>query len=151
MTLSPLAYDSSTVHPAISRHDRRAKGKQMKLKTTTLLVSLLTLAVTFGAMHARAEDAAAGGVLDVAALWKKNCASCHGEDGKGQTKAGKQKKVEDLTNPEVRAKFDRDRMIKSIKDGIKDDAGKDRMKPFAEKLSDAEIAALVDYTFDTLK
>lgn len=123
----------------------------MKMKSSILSVSLLTVAVTLGATHARADDAPAGGATDVAALWKKNCASCHGEDGKGQTKAGKQKKVEDMTNPEVRAKFDRDRMIKSVKEGIKDDAGKDRMKPYAEKLSEAEITALVDHVLNTLK
>jgi len=123
----------------------------MKLGTTILSVSLLSAVVMLGATHVRAEDAPAGGAMDVPTLWKKNCASCHGEDGKGQTKAGKQKKVEDLTNPEVRAKFDRDRMIKSIKEGKKDDAGKERMKPYADKLSEAEIAALADYIINTLK
>jgi len=118
----------------------------MKLGTTILSVSLLTMAVALGSGYARAEDAP-----DVAALWKKNCASCHGEDGKGQTKAGKQKKVKDMTDPEVRGKFDRDRMIKSVTEGIKDDAGKDRMKPYAEKLSEAEITALVDHVINTLK
>jgi cytochrome c553 len=123
----------------------------MRFTTTILSVSVLLAAVAFGATHARAEDAGAGGATDVAALWKKNCASCHGEDGKGQTKAGKQKKVEDLTNPEVRAKFEREKMIKSIKEGKKDDAGKERMKPYAEKLSEAEIASLADYILNTLK
>ena len=69
----------------------------------------------------------------------------------GYLQAGKTKKVEDLTNPEVRAKFDREKMIKSTKEGIKGDDGKDRMKPYAEKLSDAEITALVDYIINTLK
>jgi len=123
----------------------------MKLRNTILSVSMLAVALSLAAAQARAEDAPAGGAMDVPALWKKNCASCHGEDGKGQTKAGKTKKVEDLTNPEVRAKFDRDRMIKSTKEGIKDDAGKERMKPYAEKLSEAEIAALTDYILNTLK
>jgi cytochrome c553 len=118
----------------------------MKLATTFLSVSLLAAVAILAAQHARAEDA-----MDLPALWKKNCASCHGEDGKGQTKAGKTKKVQDLTNPEVRAKFDRDRMIKATKEGIKGDDGKDRMKPYAEKLSEAEIAALTDYIINTLK
>jgi len=123
----------------------------MKLGTTILSVSMLAAALNLGATHARAEDAPAGGAMDVPALWKKNCASCHGEDGKGQTKAGKTKKVEDLTNPEIRAEFDREKMIKSTKEGIKDEAGKERMKPYAEKLSEAEIAALTDYIINTLK
>jgi len=123
----------------------------MKLGTTLLSVSLLAATVALGASHARAEDAPAGGAMDVPALWKKNCASCHGEDGKGETKAGKTKKVKNLTDPEVRAKFDREKMIKVTKEGIKGDDGKERMKPYAEKLSDAEIAALNDYILNTLK
>ena len=119
----------------------------MKLTPAIFSVAILAAAVAFGATRARAEDAA----LDVPALWKKNCASCHGDDGKGQTKAGKSKKVQDLTNPEIRAKFDRDRMIKSTKGGMKSEDGKELMKPYGEKLSDAEIAALTDYVINTLK
>ena len=123
----------------------------MKLGTTILSISLLAATVALGTSHARAEDAPTGGAMDVPALWKKNCASCHGEDGKGETKAGKTKKVKNLTDPEVRAKFDREKMIKVTKEGIKGDDGKERMKPYAEKLSDAEIAALNDYILNTLK
>jgi mono/diheme cytochrome c family protein len=112
---------------------------------------MLAAVMVVGAAQVRAEDAGAGGAMDVPALWKKNCASCHGEDGKGQTKAGKSKKVQDLTNPDVRAKFDRARMIKSTKDGMKSEDGKELMKPYGEKLSDAEIAALTDYIINTLK
>lgn len=84
--------------------------------------------------------------VDVDTLWSKNCQTCHGKDAKGDTKAGKQKEVKDLTDPAVRAKFDRGRMIKSVTEGIKDEkTGKDRMKPFGEKLSAEEIAALVDW------
>jgi mono/diheme cytochrome c family protein len=124
------------------------KEKKMRAPTTGI-----ALGIVFGATLAIVSPSAAEGTaaIDVPALWKKNCASCHGDDGKGQTKAGRTKKVEDLTNPEIRAKFDRDRMIKVTKEGIKDDAGKERMKPYADKLSDAEIAALTDYIFETLK
>jgi cytochrome c553 len=118
----------------------------MKLTTSMVSVSMLAAVLMLAATHARAEEG-----MDVPALWKKNCASCHGEDGKGETKAGKSKKVQDLTNPEVRAKFDRDRMIKSTKDGMKSEEGKELMKPYGEKLSDAEIAALTDYIINTLK
>lgn len=126
----------------------------MKAATTALAFAIALGGALTIAAPVLAEEAAApaeGGAIDVAALWKKNCASCHGEDGKGQTKAGRTKKVSDLTDPEVRAKFDRDRMIKSTKEGIKDDAGKERMKPYAEKLSEAEITALVDHIINDLK
>jgi len=35
--------------------------------------------------------------------------------------------------------------LKAIKEGAKDSAGKETMKPFAEKLSDDEAKALVAY------
>jgi len=115
--------------------------------------------------HARADYGAAGvateaaekapappaEAVDVAALWKKNCKSCHGSDGKGKTKAGRAKKVKDLTDPAVVKEFDRCEMIKRVTEGILDDKGKARMKPFEKKLSKAEIEALVDHVIGLSK
>ena len=103
------------------------------------------LAADEGEAAPAAEGAAAA--IDAAPLWAKNCKSCHGEGGKGDTKAGKMKHVKDLTNAEVRAAFDRARMLKSVTDGMKDEAGKTLMKAYSEKLSAEEIAALVDYVY----
>jgi cytochrome c553 len=80
---------------------------------------------------------------DVQENWNKNCVSCHGKDGKGQTKAGRMADVKDFTDSKVQAAFDDDQAFKQIKEGLKDKNGKDRMKPFAEKLSDDEIKALI--------
>lgn len=84
------------------------------------------------------------------ALWTKNCASCHGETGKADTKTGSLLKVRSMADPAVRATFNKDAMIKATKEGVKKE-GSDKlvMKGFGDKLSDAEIAALVDhiYTF----
>lgn len=101
----------------------------------------------FAADEGEAAPAADGAAasIDAASLWSKNCKACHGDDGKGDTKAGKMKHVENLTDAEVRAKFDRARMLKSVTDGINDEAGKSLMKGYGDKLSADEIAALVDY------
>ncbi len=80
-----------------------------------------------------------------AELWNKKCAICHGKDGKGDTKVGKKKGIKDLTDPAVRAEFDRDRMIKGTSEGVPGEDGDLIMKGFAEKLSPEEIEALVDY------
>ncbi len=135
-------------------------------------VVLLAVSVVMFASQARAEDAAKGvaaepaaaametdkapaasadTAVDVAALWKKHCKSCHGTDGKGRTKAGRAKKVKDFTDPKVVAEFDRCEMIKRVTGGVLDDKGKARMKPFAKKLSKAEIAALVDHVIGLSK
>jgi mono/diheme cytochrome c family protein len=38
---------------------------------------------------------------DVAAIYKRQCASCHGADGSGKTGPGKAFKLRDLRSPEV--------------------------------------------------
>lgn len=85
--------------------------------------------------------------VDVTPVWEKNCASCHGADGKADTKAGKLLKVRDLTAPDVRATFDRAAMIKATQDGVKNEKGKAVMKGFASKLSAEQIEALVDWIY----
>ena len=81
---------------------------------------------------------------DVPENWTKECAKCHGKDGKGDTTMGKKLKVKDYTDAAVQAKMTDEEMTKSIKGGIKDDAGKTRMKAY-DKLSDDEVKALVAY------
>src|SRR6185369_6228976 len=80
---------------------------------------------------------------DVQANWTKHCASCHGKDGKGETKAGKKAEVKDLTDAKYQAGFTDEQMFKQIKEGMKDKNGKERMKAFGGTLSDEEIKALV--------
>jgi cytochrome c553 len=82
---------------------------------------------------------------DVQANWTKHCTSCHGKDGKGQTKAGRMANVKDMTEAGYQASFDDARAQKQIKEGMKDEKGKERMKPFGDKLNDDEIKALVAY------
>jgi len=108
----------------------------MGMKIT--LAAIATVAFVFACVSASAND--------VQETYKKNCAMCHGPDLKGQTKVGQMLKIPDLTATDVRAKFDRATMIKSVTEGVKDqETGRPRMKAFGGKLSDTEIAALVDY------
>jgi mono/diheme cytochrome c family protein len=102
---------------------------------TPILASLITISSAFLASPSVAGTAAEN--------WTKHCASCHGKDGKADTKAGKKAGAKDLTDPKVQAEFNDAKGFSSIKDGIKDGA-KVKMKP-AVGLSDAEIKALVTY------
>jgi mono/diheme cytochrome c family protein len=81
---------------------------------------------------------------DVAENWNKHCASCHGKDGKGQTKAGRLAGVKNQTDPKYQATLNDEKMFKSIKEGLKE-GNKEKMKPSADKLTDEEIKALVAY------
>jgi cytochrome c6 len=78
---------------------------------------------------------------DVKAIWDKDCAKCHGADGKGDTKMGKKLEVKDYTDAKVQAAMTDDEMVKIIKQGKKE-GDKTKMKAFAD-LSDADVKALV--------
>jgi mono/diheme cytochrome c family protein len=87
-----------------------------------------------------------GLAADGAALWDKSCASCHGKDGKGDTKAGKLTKVRDLTAADVRATLNREMAVKTVQEGVVDkETGKTRMKGYKDKLSADEIDAIVTH------
>ncbi len=98
------------------------------------LVGFLALGLSAG--NAWAAEASAN--------FNSKCAGCHGKDGKGETKAGQKLGVEDFTSAKVQAKMKDEEMLKSIKEGKKKD-GKVLMNPYADKLTDAEIKALVTY------
>jgi mono/diheme cytochrome c family protein len=100
----------------------------------TLAIAVLAL---FG-------PALAGFAADAKSNWDDNCAKCHGADGKGDTKMGHKLDIKDFTDAKVQAQFTDDQAFSAVKDGLKDLAGKTRMKAI-EGLSDDEIKALVQY------
>jgi len=101
--------------------------------------NILAVAVIIGTFAGVASAA------DVNENWTKQCASCHGKDGKGDTKAGKKADVKNLTDANYQAGFTDDQMFKQIKDGMKDKNGKEKMKAFGGTLSDDEIKGLVTF------
>jgi mono/diheme cytochrome c family protein len=82
---------------------------------------------------------------DVKDNWTKNCAACHGPDGAGHTKAGRMAQVKDMTDPAYQKGFTDEQAAKQIKEGLTDKQGKERMKAFGDKFSDADITDLVAY------
>ena len=81
---------------------------------------------------------------DVKENWEKHCQKCHGADGKGQTKMGRQSGVKDYTDPKVQAELKDENAIKIIKEGIVE-KDKKKMDPYKDKLTDEEIKALIAY------
>jgi cytochrome c553 len=81
---------------------------------------------------------------DDKALYEKDCAKCHGPDGKGETKMGKKLGAKDYTDPKVQAALTDEAAFKATKEGLKDKEGRVLMKP-AEGTSDDDIRALVAY------
>ena len=108
------------------------------MRTKSIMKPAIVSTLLLALMCVRAQAA------DTKELWDKNCASCHGKDGRGDTKMGKKVDVKDYTDPKFQAEYKEEKGIKSIKEGLTE-KGKERMKPYAEKLSEEEIKALAAY------
>jgi len=81
---------------------------------------------------------------DAKANWEKHCQKCHGADGKGQTKMGRQSGAKDYTDSKVQAELTDEKAIKIIKEGLVE-KGKKKMDPYGDKLTDDEIKALLTH------
>lgn len=99
--------------------------------------NVLALALLASTSPARADEAA------TVKLFKAQCATCHGLDGKGQTTAGKKVGTKDWSDPKVLKPLSDADVVKAIKTG-KSEGGKELMPSFA-KLGDDKIKELVAY------
>jgi mono/diheme cytochrome c family protein len=81
-------------------------------------------------------SAGIGLAADASANWSQNCASCHGKDGSGNTMMGKKLGVKDYTKEQSFSDAEATNVIKN---------GKGKMKAYKDKLSDADVKALVAY------
>ena len=72
-------------------------------------------------------------------LYSKNCASCHGRDGRARTFKAKLNHARNLTDPEWQERVSDERIFNSIMNG------KGKMPAYGKKLSEQEIDALVTH------
>ena len=103
------------------------------MKTTILLAVALCIAAMTSMRAAEVKE-----------NWEKHCQKCHGADGKGQTKMGRQSGVKDYTDPKVQAELKDENAVKIIKEGVVE-KDKKKMDPYKDKLTDEEIKALIAY------
>jgi cytochrome c551/c552 len=104
-----------------------------------LLRISLFIIFSLGLVHAVSAEE---GEIDAPRLYKKKCRKCHDRDGSGTTPAGKKLKVKDYSTAEDQAKFTDEEAAKAIREGVKDDAGKELMEAYPD-YTDEEIKALV--------
>jgi cytochrome c553 len=105
----------------------------MQRKNTLPLILLFAVSATSSLFAANA-----------ATRWQNVCAKCHGEDGRGDTKIGHKRLINDLTDASFQAKFTDEEATQAIKSGLKDAKGKVIMEAI-KGVSDDEIKALVAY------
>jgi cytochrome c553 len=116
---------------------RRGTNNEKKLRENMKRIVMLGIAIM-------AVSALSANAADAKETYEKDCAKCHGKDGKGKTKMGEKYNAKDYTDAKVQEELKDDAAIKAIKEGYKDKEGKQVMKP-SEGLSDDEIKALVAY------
>jgi cytochrome c6 len=106
-----------------------------------LIVTAVALGSAFASRAMTHERSEFGNVTarSAAELYAKNCASCHGRDGRGKTFKGKLKHARDLANSEWQGNVSDERLFNSIMNG------KGKMPAFGKKLAEQEIDALVAY------
>jgi mono/diheme cytochrome c family protein len=110
------------------------------LKKTTFAI-LLALALSFGLGVTHALNAAAPNtnIAGAAALYARNCASCHGRDGRAKTPKAKSNHARNLVDAEWQDRVSDERIYNVIMNG------KGKMPGYGKKLTEPEINALVGY------
>lgn len=108
---------------------------------SSVLVALLgTPAIVEGAdRKAKRPPPPEGVSMSTHKLYIKKCKSCHGYDGKGDTKRGIKTKANDWTKPGFLASFTDEKLYELTAKGI------EKMPGYEDKLSAQEIRALVEY------
>ncbi|MDQ2973842.1 MAG: cytochrome c [Acidobacteriota bacterium] len=102
----------------------------------------LVLALAFGATlvgHTLRSEVYLVTARSAAELYLKQCASCHGKDGRARTLKGKLKHARNLTDAQWQDSVSDERLFNSINNG------KGKMPAYGKKLSQQEIEALVAY------
>lgn len=74
-------------------------------------------------------------------IFEKRCIFCHGADGRGKTKKGKQFKAPDFTSE----KWQKSTADEEIEDAIQNGVPKTKMPAFKTKLSQAEIDSMIPF------
>jgi len=107
-------------------------------------VIALALAATLAQVQAPAPAPVApqAAAQDVAQdTFEKRCIFCHGQDGKGLTKKGKEYKAPDFTS----AKWNKETTDDEIRDAIANGVPKTKMPGFKAKLTPEQMEALAQY------
>jgi mono/diheme cytochrome c family protein len=107
--------------------------KDKKLLILASAVAMFAYTAFYPQQFGRVAEAQRGG----AAVYARNCATCHGTDGRAQTRKGRESDAVDLTSSEWTPDTGRDTRIVT--------RGKGSMPAFGKKLTNAQISSVVQY------
>jgi mono/diheme cytochrome c family protein len=113
--------------------------------TSALLLGIGFLFPGLGAYGKVGDENSSASARSAAELYEKNCASCHGKDGRSKTLKGRFRGARDLSDPEWQSSVSDERIFNSIING------RGKMPSFGKKVSEAEVESLVTYVRDLKK
>ena len=115
---------------------RSHTGAKVAALSMGIILSCFCLAYS---AHSIARSGGSPTTDDASTLFGRECATCHGKDGKAKTFKAKFNHARNLTDPTWQAEVTDERLYNSIHNG------KGKMPAFGKKLSDSQINALVAY------
>ena len=108
------------------------------MRYACLIVFFITAVGGVFASRTKGETVIAN-ARSAAELYSKNCASCHGRDGRSKTFKAKLNHARNLQDAEWQERVSDERIFNSIMNG------KGKMPAYGKKFSEQEIDALVGY------
>jgi mono/diheme cytochrome c family protein len=113
--------------------------KKTKLIAVAVGILLLCLTLVYHPLRLSGTVQAASNQASGKALYQKNCASCHGDDGRAKTFRGKLTHAQNIASSDWQANNSDEDIAEAIRTGPK------KMPSFSKKLSAADINALTQY------
>ena len=108
-------------------------------KTTFTILFILASFCALALAQSFNGAVSANNTTSAAALYSRNCASCHGRDGRAKTLKAKLNHARNLTDSEWQNRVSDERIFNSVMNG------KGKMPGYGKKLSETEIDSLVNY------
>lgn len=116
------------------------------MQIAALSVALICAGVAAARGLARQGHGRTPTAINPAVTYAKNCATCHGRDGRAGTLKSKHRRhARDLTDARWQAAVTDERILNSIRDG------RGRMPAFRGKLTTEQITSLLSYVRDLKK
>jgi mono/diheme cytochrome c family protein len=119
-----------------ARQKSRRRVINIRMKTKFWLAAGLSTMILAGGVFSVSKVSSAA---DARATFNSKCATCHGRDGRGQTRRGRRSHTRDLTAAAWQDDVSDERLFNSINNG------RAKMPAFKKHLSENEMDALVAY------
>ena len=108
-------------------------------KTTFSILFAVAITAALAATETFSAASPNPNAASAAALYARNCASCHGRDGRAKTAKAKSNHARNVADPDWQNRVSDERIFNAIMNG------KGKMPGYSKKLSEQEIDSLVSY------